>query len=543
MMKKPHLLARLANDRRGSIVVPLAVCTGVCLLVVGAGIDYTRAYNVKVDLQAAVDATALAANYDSNGLSEAKVKANAEEYFRAIYKGGNDEAVDLDVSVVKGTVTVRAGKTVHTMLGSVMNKSTIDVSVMSQTVVGKATFDVVMVLDNSGSMAGSKMSTLKDAAEDLTKTLFKINEDGDKKDRVRIGLVPFTSFVNVGTDKESASWMDREGRSPIHWKNFETDGSGNPDPDEFDNKHLVNGKPSRFTLFKQLKHTNWLGCVEARPMPYDVDDTPPSTSNPATLFVPEFAPDEPSNANKKWGDYYYNNYLDDDRGACKKKAKKAYKSSGMDQWEYAQKRLCKYKDQPKSLGNTWNNGPNYWCKTEPITDLTESKSTVLAAIKKMKADGHTNIHQGAVWGWRVLSPSEPFTKGREPKKDSDEEHVRVLIVMTDGENTYQSQSTFNKTRINAYGYGAEQRLGNGVDDYWEIQNKMDERLKLTCSNAKKTGVQVYTVAFQINNSSTVSMMRDCATTPSMAFDAKSNGDLTEAFERIAEEITKLRLQM
>ncbi len=543
MMKKPHLLSRLAADRRGSIVVPLAICCGVALLVIGAGIDYGRAYNTKVDLQAAVDATALAANYDSQGLSEGKVKSNAENYFKAVYKGSGSKDVWLDVSVVKGTVTVRAGRRVHTMLGSIMSRSSIDVSVVSQTVVGKATFDVVMVLDNSGSMAGSKMSTLKKASEDLTKTLFKINEDGDKKDRVKIGLVPFTSFVNVGKDKETASWMDREGRSPIHWTNFETGPGGTPDPKEFDSKHFVNGKPSRFTLFKQLKHTDWLGCVESRPMPYDVDDTPPSSSNPATLFVPQFAPDEPSNKNRKWGDSYYNNYLDDDRGACKKSAKKAYKSSGMQQWEYAQKRLCKYKDQTKALGNTWTKGPNYWCKTEPITDLTENKSTVLNAIKSMKADGHTNIHQGAIWGWRVLSPTEPFTQGREPKKDSDEEHVRVLIIMTDGENTYQGQNSFNKTRINAYGYGTEERLGSGVDESWEIQDKMDDRLKQTCTNAKKAGVQIYTVAFQISHSGTVKMMRDCATTPSMAFDAKSNSALTEAFERIAEEITKLRLQM
>ena len=542
MTKIQRLARRFASDRRGSIVIPLAICTGVCLMVTGAAIDYTRAFNAKVDLQAAVDATALAANYDSQGLSESKVKANAESYFKAIYKGDIEE-VDLDVSVVKGTVTVIAGKPVNTVLGSLMNKPQIDVRVMSQTVVGKATFDVVMVLDNSGSMAGSRMSTLKKAAKDLTETLFKINEDGDKKDRVQIGLVPFTSFVNVGAGNATASWMDQEGASPIHWKNFETRSNGKPDPAEFDSKHLTNGKPSRFTLFKQLKHTDWLGCVEARPIPYDVDDTPASISNPATLFVPQFAPDEPSNANTKWGDSYYNNYLDDDRGACRTSSQKAARSSGMDRWEYAQKRLCKYKDQPRALGNTTVNGPNYWCKTQPITDLTTDKSQVLRDIQTMKADGHTNIHQGAVWGWRVLSPSEPFTKGREPKKDEDEEHVRVMIVMTDGENTYQGQNSFNMTRINAYGYGTEERLGNGVDTYWEIQNKMDDRLQQTCTNAKKGGVQVYTVAFHITSSSTINMMRNCATTPAMAFDAKSNSALVEAFERIAEEITKLRLQM
>ena len=55
-------------------------------------------------------------------------------------------------------------------------------------------------------------------------------------------------------------------------------------------------------------------------------------------------------------------------------------------------------------------------------------------------------------------------------------------------------------------------------------------------------MQIYTVAFQITDATTIKMMNECATTPSMAFDAKSNSALVEAFERIAEEITKLRLQ-
>ena len=40
-------------------------------------------------------------------------------------------------------------------------------------------------------------------------------------------------------------------------------------------------------------YASWQGCVEARPNPYNVDDTAATTSNPATLFVPMFAPDEP----------------------------------------------------------------------------------------------------------------------------------------------------------------------------------------------------------------------------------------------------------
>ncbi|TGR38761.1 hypothetical protein EN841_34145, partial [Mesorhizobium sp. M8A.F.Ca.ET.198.01.1.1] len=49
---------------------------------------------------------------------------------------------------------------------------------------------------------------------------------------------------------------------------------------------------------------SWQGCVEVRPYPYNVDDTPASggpnntgigVGDPATMFVPMFAPDEPGN--------------------------------------------------------------------------------------------------------------------------------------------------------------------------------------------------------------------------------------------------------
>ena len=55
---------------------------------------------------------------------------------------------------------------------------------------------------------------------------------------------------------------------------------------------------------------SWQGCVEARPYPYNVNDAKPSamsdeistiTGDPATLFVPMFAPDEAGEAWKTPG--------------------------------------------------------------------------------------------------------------------------------------------------------------------------------------------------------------------------------------------------
>ncbi len=48
----------------------------------------------------------------------------------------------------------------------------------------------------------------------------------------------------------------------------------------------------------------------------------------------------------------------------------------------------------------------------------------------------TSIGEGAAWGWRTLSPGAPFTEGR---PYGAEENQKVLVLMTDGQNTYYAQ--------------------------------------------------------------------------------------------------------
>jgi hypothetical protein len=73
---------------------------------------------------------------------------------------------------------------------------------------------------------------------------------------------------------------------------------------------------------------------------------------------------------------------------------------------------------------------------------------VLQTIKNMKADGYTHVAEGVGWGLRVLSPGEPFTEGR-PYND---ETKKAMVLLTDGENTFQSQSNHNLSTYTAYGY-------------------------------------------------------------------------------------------
>ena len=51
----------------------------------------------------------------------------------------------------------------------------------------------------------------------------------------------------------------------------------------------------------------------------------------------------------------------------------------------------------------------------------------------MEPSGDTNVPEGMAWGWRVVSGGEPFTEGR---PDDEKGNDKVVIVLTDGANTY-----------------------------------------------------------------------------------------------------------
>ena len=59
----------------------------------------------------------------------------------------------------------------------------------------------------------------------------------------------------------------------------------------------------------------------------------------------------------------------------------------------------------RGIGKT---GPNADCGV-PMQPLTATKSSIIQKISDMAAGGGTNIHQGVMWGYHMLSPTEPLT--------------------------------------------------------------------------------------------------------------------------------------
>jgi hypothetical protein len=207
-----------------------------------------------------------------------------------------------------------------------------------------------------------------------------------------------------------------------------------------------------------------------------------------------------------------------------------------------QERLCKYvSSNTVSVGTGFNAGPNADCGVA-LQPLTATKSSVISKIAAMGPDGATNIQAGVMWGFHVISPTEPFTDG----KSYDSATSKVMIVMTDGENTAGSVSDWTgDTWYQPWGYPYSGHL-TGADTA-ALQTEMDNRTKTTCQNARDAGIVIYTVGLAVSSTSNptavTAMLNNCATDPDAqhAYFPANSTDLVTVFQTIAGQLADLRL--
>lgn len=600
-----RLLGRFARDEGGAFAVMFGVMAIVLIALGGAVVDYVSLEQARNRTQLALDAAALALQpkvFEKN-FDPAAVEKLAQAF--VIERVGSDKIAANITSTKgdpeKGTLDFEASVTVPTAFVSLVGVPSLSSQLKSQAVRTSMTIEVAMVLDNSGSMgSNSRMTYLKQAATCATNIIFYREVDSScaplsgtkKQDDVRIAIVPFTSMVNVGTQFQTAKWLDWTGQSPLSRLNFDDDDN---ETTEFE------GPVNRKKLFEQTG-VQWRGCVEARRAPYDTSDQPALTGD--TLFIPMFAPDT--------GDNKYNNYLDDNGGTCQRKTctEEATRNcttsngkttcSGATTYSYTktvgslsttspvscrvanapilsgpqttttntkqttttvyslltvrelQERLCKYNGTRPNDNST--SGPNANCPTVSILPLTATVSDVTQRIKGMTANGMTNIQQGAVWGMHALTNAEPLSEGL-PYKPG--ETSKFMIVMTDGFNEpdFQTYSnTFNGTAMyGPWGFRKDGRLAdtdgiignqNEYNAYFskaDMTATMDAKTIQTCTNAKAAGIQVYTIGLNPPSQATRTMLTNCSSGAGYYFFPNNPSELVNVFKNIANQLNQLRL--
>lgn len=496
-MLQMNIVRRYLRSEEGAVLPLIGLAITVLIGMMGLAIDIGRAQIVHAKLLNAADAGGLAAGARLNSSMSGTLQQEVEKYVKANFPDGY---VDSHVTSVTAranstdtTINVTAEATMPTTFVRLFGYKTITVKATSEITREIGGLEVVMVLDNTGSMGGSKLSSLKSAAKDLVEILFGDNSS----EHLFVGLVPFSQAVNIGTTHKT-------------WLNIDVD-----DQSKIDFGQSVGG--------------SWGGCVEARLDGDDVTDEPPvvdETVTPKvdTRFTPYLWPDGSDNdwKNESPTGHYERRCTMEWFGYCFR-----YENVWV-------------QDGASTTYNTpfsTNRGPNKSC-SQPVTPMTQSETTITNAINGMQAVGNTHINLGAVWGWRMLSPKwrdfwgGEMTANSLPLDYNNELMDKAIIIMTDGDNTWG-------TDYSAYGPRSEARLGTSNTGY--AADELDDRLEEVCTDMKNVGIIVYTIAFGNPGNSTKSMMRRCATQSDFFFDSPSSSDLSAAFKEIGDSLSNLRV--
>ena len=391
------LMTRYKTDTSGNFGTILAVSILVLLGGVAAAVDISAAVSAKQRLQDTTDQIAL---YAAKSLEtdSAALAQRAQDYFEFNYADSDLPVVLNSIERVGDTVNVDASTKIDTTFAGMFGFDQVDVRTVSSSTYSDKGLDIALVLDTTGSMCDpcTKIETLKAAGANLIDEL-----DTGTPGKVRISVVPFAQYVNVGPANLNANWLD--------------------DRDVGD---------------------DWSGCVGSR------------LGNRARQV-----------------DY-----------------------SGS--------------DFPAIPGDLCNN---------EITPLTADLDKPKAAMGELLARGWTYMPAGLAWGWRTLNGDAPFIEAAD---QGGLQRDRIIVMMTDGDNTRAASGTSHNSRS---------------------RNKADRATDNLCTAIKADGIQMYTIAYDISSNRTRNLLEECASGSDMYFDARNAGDLSGAFAEIAANLSTLRL--
>ncbi len=531
-----------AADSGGNFAIMTAVLAVPILFAAAYMIDVSTITRTKTELQQSLDAAVLAVAREGKDVSDDVANRIAEQFLSGNF---DPEYTKLSVTRVGTEFTVKAQTTAKMAFGGLLGYSSWPINASSSADIAYASYEIALVLDQTGSMAGGKLTALKDAVVGLVDSMSTQVND---KDKLKFAMVPFNNFVNVGAQYGPS--FDAKGKQVA--------GSGAPWLDlkgaaDFPQSELDVGA-SRFQIYANMG-VSWPGCVETRYLSgtdYDVDDTAPDAAQPKTLFVPAFAIDEPDTA--AYGNSYIkSNARPNDNTIVEKKKRWAKYGVRTDlvgrplngglldplAGAVLDPMTRKVKiDSGVSKLNGLPKGPGNGCNVQPLTTLTNDYKSVKDKVKALTAAGTTNIKEGVAWGHRLLSPGAPFSDSAAGKSASLE---RIMIVLTDGANVFGNAPNDLGSRYSSDGYLVDGRIGIEAGGASATNALMNARTLAACTAAKAAGVEIYTIRLEEPDVATGTMLKECASAEDHYFDVPNRTQLDEAFGKIKDRIVRIRI--
>ena len=235
--KLEGLVKRFGTCQGGAIAVLYAISAIPIFVAAGSAVDYIRYVAGTTELQAALDAAALAAASTPEATDEERL-ALAEATFIMNLEDSNlsTGAITRSFEIEDETVVAAADMDMATSLMKFAGFQSMKLSIGAEIAVpGNKEAEIALVLDYSGSMnetiaGGVKYVAMKNAAKDLISDLEAANPD-----KVEFALVPFS--------------------------------------------HHVYGTFAKSHILGQSGLGTWTGCTQDRKYPYNLTDATPTADN------------------------------------------------------------------------------------------------------------------------------------------------------------------------------------------------------------------------------------------------------------------------
>lgn len=515
------LIRRFWSDKRGNVAIIYGLAMIPIMIGAGAALDYARGVMVRASLTEALDAAGLAVGGSTN-LSSDNVKKVAQAYFDANYKLDQTTygaPVAITVSTSGQDITLSTNISMPTVI---MRAFSVDALPISASVVitrNSTNIEVALALDTTGSMAGTKITDLKTAANSLIDIVV---QDTQTPTYSKVAIAPYTMGVNLGTYAAQV-------RGPITTGPAITGATkANPVVITSANHGYANGDVVYISGVTGMTQLN--GNV------YTVAN---KTTNTFQL--------QGINGTS------YSTYKSGGTAYCTKLGCQYYRftnaSGGTNMWNpstcVTERTTNAYTDVSPSttyLGYNYPATATNPCITATIMPLSSDKTALKSVVNGLSASGGTAGHIGIAWAWYLLSPNFSYlwpSASQQPAAYGTDKLIKVAIIMTDGAfNTPYCKGVISSD------------AGSGSTSYTTDRinctapnGSSASQAKNLCAGMKAQGIIVYTVGFDVGSDATAHDTLDsCATDSSHAYYPATGADLQSVFQSIAQQITNLRVK-
>jgi Flp pilus assembly protein TadG len=499
IMKMIQFLAglkrRFKANEGGATAVTFALMAVPLIALAGGAVDYAKTLRVKSELMATLDAAVLAAtqayalddSVDTAKIVRDFIDKNYTKSGKRLFS--SDLVVHDPVISEDGELKVNLDVRVPNHLLTVIGFDSFDFTIGSAARVGGRKLEVALVLDNTKSMTwNAKLEALKSSAHLLVDKLMV-----DGKDNVKVALVPYADYVNIGMANRFEPGLDIPADYTVRWTP--------------EGEHCWNEYPDSTRQCTPVKE--WTTCYDDG-VPYQCEKTV---------------------------DWECTGELGDPVRHCEPWTEQArdYKWFGC---MASRPHDLNVRDEDYATGVPGVMTTYDKCSSiSQMIRLSSNKSAINSAIDAMKGDRNTYIPAGLAWGWRALSDHAPFADG---VPYDNEDVTKVIILMTDGDNTLAMRKWSNRSAI----HHAGEVWGHDVDTRKKpaFQPQVDGYTAEICENIKKKGIVIHTIAFDVAAGSPVeNLMRNCAGNGGQYYDADDSAELADAFNKIALALLNLRL--